>query len=292
VVSGPPLDPGAGPEVGRPVALSSRVVRVTAPNPGIMTGVGTNSYVVGTTDRVVIDPGPAVEGDAMAGHLDALVAAAGGRIRWIVVTHTHLDHSPAAAALHERTGAEVIGYDARDGFAPDRSVSEGFTVAGPGFRLRALHTPGHATNHLCWLLTEERMLFSGDHVMGGSTVVIAPPDGDMVVYLDSLRRLLELDPALATIAPGHGALLTDPAATVTGVMAHRLEREAMVVRALAGAGPVTVEGLLPLVYGDVGPDLRPVAAKSLWAHLRKLAGEGRARSTDVDDNASTWVATG
>jgi glyoxylase-like metal-dependent hydrolase (beta-lactamase superfamily II) len=273
------------------VALSSLVVRVTAPNPGVMTGPGTNSYVVGTGDRVVIDPGPDVSGEGMAGHLDALVAAAGDRIGWIVVTHTHLDHSPAASALAERTGAEVIGFDVRDGFTPDRAASEGFTLAGAGFGLRAVHTPGHASNHLCWLLTDERMLFSGDHVMGGSTVVIAPPDGDMVVYLHSLRRLLALDPALATIAPGHGPLLTDPAATVEGVIAHRLEREALVLQALRGAGPATVEVLLPLVYRDVGEELAPVAAKSLWAHLRKLAGEGRARSTDVDDVASTWVAT-
>jgi glyoxylase-like metal-dependent hydrolase (beta-lactamase superfamily II) len=279
------------PEVGRPVALSTRVVRITAPNPGMMTGPGTNSYVVGTDDRAVVDPGPDVAGEGMAGHLDALVAAGEGRIRWIVVTHTHLDHSPAAAALKARTGAEVIGFDARDGLVPDRSVSEGFTVAGGGFHLRALHTPGHASNHLCWLLTEERMLFSGDHVMGGSTVVIAPPDGDMVVYLLSLRRLLALDPPLATIAPGHGPLLTDPAATVEEVISHRLQREAEVLRALQGAGPVTVDALLPLVYGDVRDELLPVAAKSLWAHLRKLAGEGRARSTDVDDNASSWVAT-
>jgi glyoxylase-like metal-dependent hydrolase (beta-lactamase superfamily II) len=291
-VSGPPLDPGAAPAVGRPVALSPRVVRVTAPNPGMMTGPGTNSYVVGTTDRAVVDPGPDVTDDGMAGHLEALVAAAEDRIRWIVVTHTHLDHSPAAAALRARTGAEVIGFDARDGLVPDRSVTEGFTLTGPGFALRALHTPGHASNHLCWLLGQEGMLFSGDHVMAGSTVVIAPPDGDMVVYLHSLRRLLVLDPPLATIAPGHGPLLTDPAATVQAVIAHRLEREALVLQALEGTGPTTVEALLPLVYSDVRAELVPVAAKSLWAHLRKLAGEGRAASTDVDDNASTWVATG
>jgi glyoxylase-like metal-dependent hydrolase (beta-lactamase superfamily II) len=185
----------------------------------------------------------------------------------------------------------VIGFDARDGLVPDVAASEGFTLGAAGFHLRALHTAGHATNHLCWLLTEERMLFSGDHVMGGSTVVIAPPDGDMVVYLDSLRRLLVLDPPLATIAPGHGALLTDPAATVAAVITHRLEREAAVLRALVDAGPVTVDALLPLVYAEVSEELLPVAAKSLWAHLRKLAGEGRARATDVDDRASSWVAT-
>ncbi len=269
--------------------LSGRVVRLTAPNPGMMTGPGTNSYVVGTTELVVVDPGPDVAGDGMAGHVESLAAMGGARIKWIVVTHTHLDHSPGAAALAARTGAEVIGFDARDGFAPDRSVSEGFTLSGDGITLRALHTPGHASNHLCWLLTEEQMLFSGDHVMGGSTVVIAPPDGDMVLYLDSLRRLRELDPALSTIAPGHGPLLTDPAATIAGVIAHRLRREAVVAAALGGAGRATVDELLRTVYPDVADELLPVAAKSLWAHLRKLAGEGRARSADPDDIESSWV---
>jgi glyoxylase-like metal-dependent hydrolase (beta-lactamase superfamily II) len=134
------------------------------------------------------------------------------------------------------------------------------------------------------------MLFSGDHVMGGSTVVISPPDGDMARYLDSLRRLRDLEPPLATIAPGHGALLDDPAATLDGVIAHRLEREAGVAEALRRAGPATVDEMLGDVYADVRDELLPVARFSLWAHLRKLADEGRARSTDPDDIASSWVA--
>lgn len=280
-------DPGAVAEPGRPVALSERVVRLTAPNPGMMTGPGTNSYLVGTAELVVVDPGP-----DDAGHLEALAGLGRGRIRWIVVTHTHPDHSPGAAPLATLTGAEVIGFDGRDGFEPDRPVSEGFTLTGEGFSLRALHTPGHASNHLCWLLTDERMLFSGDHVMGGSTVVIAPPDGDMTLYLDSLRRLLRLDPPLATIAPGHGPLLVDPAATVDAVIAHRLHREALVADALAdaGAGPVTVDELLAVVYTDVADELLPVARKSLWAHLRRLAEQGRARSDDPDDPDASWLS--
>jgi glyoxylase-like metal-dependent hydrolase (beta-lactamase superfamily II) len=281
----PPLDPGAVPEPGRPVALSERVVRLTAPNPGMMTGPGTNSYLVGTTALVVVDPGPDDDG-----HVRALAALGAGRIRGIVVTHTHRDHSPGTAALAALTGAEVLGFDARDGFEPDRAVADGDSVAGEGFSLRALHTPGHASNHLCWLLTEEQMLFSGDHVMGGSTVVISPPDGDMARYLDSLRRLRDLEPPLATIAPGHGALLDDPAATLDGVIAHRLEREAGVAEALRRAGPATVDEMLGDVYADVRDELLPVARFSLWAHLRKLADEGRARSTDPDDIASSWVA--
>ena len=302
----PPVEPTAGPEPGRPIALSDLVVRITAPNPGMMTGPGTNSYVVGrrvvgndavgNDGLVVIDPGP-----DDAGHTAALADHGRGRIRWIVVTHTHPDHAPGAAALAAATGAEVIGFDARDGFVPDRSVTEGFVLSGEGFSLRAVHTPGHASNHLCWLLTEEHMLFSGDHVMGGSTVVIAPPDGDMAVYLDSLRRLLVLDPPLSSIAPGHGALLTDPGATVEAVIAHRLAREEKVVEALAatvgareepGVGVavgVTLDDLLPVVYGDVeNPELLPVARKSLWAHLRKLADDGRARSDDADEADARW----
>jgi glyoxylase-like metal-dependent hydrolase (beta-lactamase superfamily II) len=250
-----------------------------------MTGPGTNSYLVGTTEMAVVDPGP-----DDAGHVAAVAQLGERRIRWIVVTHTHPDHSPGAARLAGLTGAEVIGFDARDGFTPDRSVSDGFVVSGDGFCLRAVHTPGHASNHLCWLLTEERMLFSGDHVMGGSTVVIPPPDGDMTLYLESLRLLAELDPPLSSIAPGHGPLLVDPAATLARLVAHRLEREESVARALGHAGRATVDDLLPRVYADVGDELLPVARKSLWAHLRKLAADGRAESTDPDDVGSSWAA--
>lgn len=273
------------------MALSARVVRLTAPNPGVMTGPGTNSYLVGTGELAVVDPGPDPAGEFGTGHVEALAEAGGGRIRWIVVTHTHPDHSPGAAALKALTGAELIGFDGRDGFTPDRAVGDGFTVAGEGFTLRAVHTPGHASNHLCWLLTEEALLFSGDHVMGGSTLVIAPPDGDMAVYLDSLKRLLVLDPPLAAIGPGHGPLLTDPRRTVVAVIAHRLGREEAVALALARAGTATVDELLPAVYPDVSDELRPVAAKSLWAHLRKLAADGRAETSDPDDGAARWAIT-
>ena len=281
----PVLDPGAPPEPGRPVALAPGVVRVTAPNPGMMTGPGTNSYLVGTSELVVVDPGP----DEPA-HVDALVEAGRGRVRWVVVTHTHPDHAPAAATLAERTGAEVIGFGPRDAFDPDRSVGEGFELAGDGFCLRAVHTPGHASNHLCWLLLEEGMLFSGDHVMQGSTVVIAPPDGDMAQYMASLARLLDLDPPVASIAPGHGSLLGDPPAVVTGILDHRRRREEAVVAALRGARRATVDELVGPVYADVHEALHPVARMSLWAHLRKLGEEGIARGADPDDMATTWAA--
>lgn len=270
------------------MALSGRVVRLTAPNPGVMTGPGTNSYLVGTKDLVVIDPGPAVTGADDDGHVRALAELGGGRIRWIVVSHTHPDHSPGAPALAALTGAEVIGFDGRDGFVPDRSAGDGFRLTGEDFSLRAVHTPGHASNHLCWLLEEEQVLFSGDHVMGGSTVVIRPPDGDMAAYLESLRRLCRLEPALAGIAPGHGALLVDPAATLDDVIAHRRLREAVVVEALASAGRATVDELVPAVYVDVEKDRYPIARFSLWAHLRKLADEGRVQCSDPDEIESTW----
>ena len=281
----PVLDPTAAADSARPVALAPGVVRVTAPNPGMMTGPGTNSYLVGTSEVAVVDPGP-----DEPSHVDALVEAGAGRIRWVVVTHTHPDHAPAAAVLAQRTGAEVLGFGARDGFDPDRAVGEGFELAGDDFCLRALHTPGHASNHLCWLLLGEQMLFSGDHVMQGSTVVIAPPDGDMAHYLASLGRLLELDPPLRSIAPGHGSLLTEPEPVVSGIVAHRLERERSVAEALAKAGRATVEELVATVYADVHEMLHPVARFSLWAHLRKLAGDGRARADDAEDIASPWHA--
>ncbi len=287
---------GPVPEPGRPDQLLPGLVRLTAPNPGMMTGPGTNTYLIGTGDLAVVDPGPDDDG-----HRRAIRAAAGANpIRWVLTTHTHPDHAPGAGPLAQACGAEVIGFCARDGFVPDRAVGEGWTLSVPPFRLRAVHTPGHAGNHLCWLLEEPRVLLSGDHVMQGSTVVIRPPDGDMAAYLDSLRRLLSLDPPLAAIAPGHGRLIDRPAAVVDGIIAHRLQREEVVARALAAAGSATVDQLLPAVYADVDGHLHPVARNSLWAHLRKLATDGRAvapgggdpgegdREGQVDE---TWTAT-
>jgi glyoxylase-like metal-dependent hydrolase (beta-lactamase superfamily II) len=273
------------PEPGRPVGLSALVVRVTAPNPGMMTGPGTNSYLVGADELVVVDPGP----DDGA-HLDALAEVGARRIRWIVVTHTHPDHAPGAAGLAARTGAEVLGYGERDGFVPSRAVGDGFELHGDGFTLRAVHTPGHASNHLCWLLVQDRMLFSGDHVMQGSTVVIAPPDGDMARYLASLRRVLDLDPPLATIAPGHGALIVDPTAALVEIIEHRHARERMVADALGAVGRATVDELVPRVYADVRDELLPVARQSLWAHLRMLGAAGAVRGDDPADIDAAWTA--
>ena len=268
-------------------ALSPLVRRIVAPNPGVMTGPGTNSYLVGIDEIAVIDPGP-----DDASHLDAIAGCGADCIRWILVTHTHSDHSPGAAGLKARLGdhVEVLGFGERDGFVPDRTIDEGFTIEATEFRLSAVHTPGHASNHLCYLFEEERLLFSGDHIMNGSTVVIAPPDGDMGAYLSSLERLRKM--RLRSIAPGHGALIDNPKAKIDEYVTHRLAREEAVAAALAGAGKATVEDLVPAVYADVDEALYPIARYSLWAHLRKLADDGRARGGDPDDLETTWEYLG
>lgn len=170
----PPVDDRPALVADVPVSVAKLVRRVLCDNPGAMTGPGTNSYLVGIDEVAVIDPGPADDD-----HLDALAAAGGDRIRWILCTHTHSDHSPGAAGLKERTGAEVLGFADLEGLVCDRHLVDGDTIEATEFTLRAIHTPGHASNHLCFLLERDRMLFSGDHVMDGSTVVINPPDGDM-----------------------------------------------------------------------------------------------------------------
>jgi glyoxylase-like metal-dependent hydrolase (beta-lactamase superfamily II) len=279
------LDPSGGGHVlceirsGVPVRLSPRVIRVTAPNPGVMTGPGTNSYLVGGGERnewAVIDPGP-----ADARHAAAIVAAASGPIRWILATHTHIDHSPACALLRAATGAPVLGrlpaHPQRQdpGFAPDEHLGGGERLAlGDGASLRVLHTPGHASNHLCYLLEEERTLFTGDHVMQRSTVVINPPDGDMAAYLASLRALC--DEPLDWLAPGHGFLMAEPRRVFEALIAHRLRREAKVLRALRHGGAVPAEALLPTVYDDVPERMHGVALCSLEAHLVKLQADGLA----------------
>ena len=260
---------------GQVVALSSLLRRVTAPNPGVMTGPGTNSYLIGHDALALIDPGP-----ESAPHLAALLEAAGKRLKWILCTHTHLDHSPGARALKRETGAEVLGFGAvpEDGrqdtaFAPDRALRDGDVLDAKTFRLRAVHTPGHASNHLCYLLEGERWLFTGDHVMQGSTVVISPPDGDMTAYFKSLERLLALD--LAALMPGHGHVIEKPHDEVRRLIAHRLKRERKVLDALASRSPASLDDLLPLVYDDVSPRIHPVARRSLHAHVIKLRDEGR-----------------
>jgi glyoxylase-like metal-dependent hydrolase (beta-lactamase superfamily II)/8-oxo-dGTP pyrophosphatase MutT (NUDIX family) len=259
--------------------LDAYVTRVIAPNPGMMTGPGTNTYLVGTEELAVIDPGPALDA-----HVQAVLAAGAGRIRWVLCTHTHLDHSPAAAAIKTATGAVVLGrpsppHPGQDhAFAPDRVLGHGDRFMFGGLSLRALHTPGHASNHLCYLLENTRMLFTGDHVMQGSTVVINPPDGDMRDYLASLEMLLAED--VLILAPGHGYLIGEPYREAKRLIRHRLAREQKVVWALERLGAADDDTLVAEVYDDVSPRLHGIARRSLRAHLEKLAAEGRARAAD------------
>lgn len=280
------------------LSVAPMVRRLRAPNPSLMTGEGTNTYLVGNEVVTVVDPGPDLEE-----HVERIVAEARGRARYVVVTHTHLDHAPAARLVASRTGATVLGFDARDGFEPDGLLADGDLVVGDGYRLRALHTPGHASNHLCYLLEytrplagerEEpaaRLLFSGDHVMGGTTPVIAPPDGDMGTYLASLEHLLAFDPPLTGILPGHGEPLSDPPALLAGYLEHRRAREQAILEALRRRGAATIDELVADVYTDVAPILHPVARYTVWAHLRKLAAEGRAGSpTEGGEEAQLTAA--
>ena len=265
---------------GELIRLNELVSRVTAPNPGMMTGSGTNTYIIGRDELALIDPGP--ESDA---HHSALLQVVGSRLKWILCTHTHLDHSPGARALKAATGAQVLGFaptpdDGRQDatFAPDRALRDADAVDCGAFRLRAVHTPGHASNHLCYLLEAQKLLFTGDHVMQGSTVVISPPDGDMQAYLRSLERLLALD--IAALAPGHGHVIETPYDEARRLIAHRLKREQKVFDAVGKKNAATLDELVTIVYDDVPPRLHPVARRSLHAHLIKLAREGRAAETD------------
>jgi glyoxylase-like metal-dependent hydrolase (beta-lactamase superfamily II) len=267
-------------------ALSPMVRRIVAHNPGMMTGPGTNTYLVGIDEIAVIDPGP---GDAT--HLDAIAGCGGDRIRWILLTHTHEDHSPGAVGLKKRTGAEILAFGPGEGRGKvrlDGTLADGAVIEATEFHLTALHTPGHASNHLCYLLNEERTLFTGDHIMQGSTVVIGPPDGDMAAYLASLERLKTIRPRLKAIAPGHGHVIEDPMAVVDEYIEHRRAREKQVLDVLRRRGTTTVAQIVEDVYTDVAPELHPVAQKSVWAHLRKLADEGEAKGDRFDGE---WSAT-
>jgi glyoxylase-like metal-dependent hydrolase (beta-lactamase superfamily II)/8-oxo-dGTP pyrophosphatase MutT (NUDIX family) len=256
---------------GEAKRLDRWVTRLTAPNPGMMTGPGTNSYIVGEGDLAVIDPGPDI-----GSHIELLSKY---NVKWILCTHTHMDHSPAAAALKAATGAQVLGRPAPEGqdatFKPDFVVENGQRIELGSVTLRAIHTPGHASNHLCYLLEQTKMLFTGDHVMQGSTVVINPPDGEMRAYLASLERLLAED--IAIIAPGHGYLIGAPHKELRRLIAHRMAREAKVISNLGKLETASLEDLLPLVYDDVPARVHRVAARSLTAHLDKLVAEGTVR---------------
>ena len=256
------------------VELVPGIRRLVATNTGPMTGPGTNTYVVGEERLAVIDPGP-----LDADHIQTLVGA--GNICWILVTHTHPDHSPNAKALAEATGAKLIGTPGpEDGhqdesFVADVLLDDGYTLATPDFTLQAVHTPGHVANHFCFWHAQSGYMFTGDHVMQGATVVIVPPSGDMKNYVESVEKLRQFP--IVALAPGHGHLMTNAQAYLSALVAHRLSREAKILDVLAKVTqPLSLAELTPLAYDDVDVSLHPIAAYSLWAHLLKLEKENRA----------------
>ncbi|NNC59343.1 MAG: MBL fold metallo-hydrolase [Erythrobacter sp.] len=275
----PPPKPWPVGLVERPEPL---VGRILAPNPSPYTFTGTQSYIVGTEGEVaVIDPGPA-EPD----HIDAIVNAIGDdKLVAIMCTHTHRDHSPAAAPLAKLTGAPIVGCaplviatdlpradEAFDtSYAPDRVLEDGEAMTGRGWTLRAVHTPGHTSNHLCFALEETSALFTGDHVMGWSTSVVIPPDGDMGHYMDSLDRLYQREDRVYYSA--HGAPITKPRQLVRGMIGHRRQRENQIMRHL-GDKPLQLPDFIPLMYKGLDPRLDKAAQMSVLAHLIDLERRG------------------
>jgi glyoxylase-like metal-dependent hydrolase (beta-lactamase superfamily II) len=278
-----------------PTGIAERVEplvrRVLAPNPSPYTYTGTETYIVGAgRELAVIDPGPAGTGNADtngAGHVDAILEAVGeARVVAICCTHTHRDHSPAAAPLKAATGAPIVGcaplvladtgpradsaFDAT--YSPDRVLGDGERISGEGWTLQAVATPGHTSNHLCYALSESGALFTGDHVMGWSTSVISPPDGDMAAYMASLQKLHDRDDRV--YYPAHGPAVDNPRQLVRGMMGHRRQRESQIVRLLE-EGPHEIAAMVPRMYKGLDPRLNGAAGRSVLAHLVDLERQGR-----------------
>ncbi|WOI53602.1 MBL fold metallo-hydrolase [Parvularcula sp. LCG005] len=271
-------------DYGRLARLSDRVGRVIAKNPGPYTFTGSGTYLVGDHRGVaVIDPGP---DDAI--HIGRVVDCAPGPITHILITHTHLDHSGGTAKLKALTGATVCAFGAHSStveeappaldegadfcFAPDRMLSAGDTIEGPGWTIEAVHTPGHTDNHLCYALREERALFTGDHIMGWSTTVVAPPDGNMDDYLASLDLLLAR--ADHRYYPTHGAPIDDPMPFVQAVAAHRQMRDASILAAAVGR---SIPDIVKTVYADTPAHLHMAAGLNVRAHLERHVRAGRVK---------------
>jgi glyoxylase-like metal-dependent hydrolase (beta-lactamase superfamily II) len=267
------------PPYGAVLTVHPRIRRVVARNPGPMTCHGTSSWIVGHGKVAVIDPGP----DDPAHRRALIEAVAGETVTHVIVTHGHHDHSAGAMAFAAATGARSWGFGRPDAartvsvgaghppFLPDEPLAEGSVLEGPEWRLVAIHTPGHASDHLCFSLAGEGILFSGDHVMGWATSMVSPPDGDMAAYMASLERLLGRDEAM--YLPGHGPAITTPQAHVAALLAHRRAREAAVLAAVR-AGHGRAEAIVPHLYPGLAEPLVRPASRSVLAHLLKLAAEG------------------
>lgn len=301
-----PSDP-FNPPVGMPVTLAPGLRRILAPNPSPMTWRGTNTYLVGTGDLAVIDPGP-----RNTAHLEAILAALGPgqRISHIIVSHTHIDHSPLARDLAARTGAPVLafgnatagrsaimtelaasgltgrgeGIDA--GFTPDRDVRDGELIEGDGWTLEVIHTPGHLGNHIA--LAWGRACFTADHVMGWASSLVSPPDGDLTDFMASCERLRASDWDI--FHPGHGAPITDPAGRLDWLIAHRKTREAAILQELATA-PATARALARRIYTDTRPALLPAAERNVLAHLIDLSVKSRVVPSDRLDEDTKFSVT-
>ncbi|HEX9964088.1 MAG TPA: MBL fold metallo-hydrolase [Allosphingosinicella sp.] len=271
-------------ETGRVERLGARVRRVLAPNPSPFTYTGTQTYIVGERDVAVIDPGP-----DLPSHVEALLAALdGARVAAILCTHTHRDHSPASRPLAAATAAPIVGcaplsledggpradesFDS--GYQPDRILADGERILGDGWALEAVATPGHTSNHLCLALGEEGALFTGDHVMGWSTTVVAPPDGDMADYMASLARLLARDDRV--YYPAHGPAVEDPHGHVRRLIEHRRMRERQILGHL-DRGEGRIPAMVEAMYSGLDPRLFPAAGRSVLAHLVDLERRGLAR---------------
>lgn len=261
------------------------IERITASNGSVFTGPGTNSYLIGKEDITLVDPGPKIDA-----HIKNLVKLAEGKIKRILVTHTHRDHSPAAKVLGEMLNVPLMGrlLEKDDSlqdrtFKPDRILEHGDLIKTNEYTIETVHTPGHASNHLCYLVQEEKVMLTGDHIMNGSTVVIAHPDGSMKDYLKSLELLRNYD--FNKIGPGHGDFLGDPMAVVDWIINHRLEREKKVISKLKKISMATSKDLVESVYDDVDPKLHPIAIWSLEAHLYKLLEDG---VVEYDPTKKIW----
>ncbi len=287
-------------EYGKLEEVAPGIRRIIARNPGPFTFRGTGTYVIGEGQVAVIDPGP-----DLPEHIEALLMdLAGEEVTHILVTHTHRDHSPAAAAVKEATGAPTYGFGPHAGgrrgeagveeggdwdFTPDIVIKDGDEIAGRGWRFEAVHTPGHTSNHLCFALPDQGILFSGDHVMGWSTSVIAPPDGDMASYMNSLDKLLQRRDSVYW--PTHGPAITEPKEHVRAFIEHRREREAGILGCLQ-AGIGRVDAMVERLYRGLDPSLRRAAGRSVLAHLIELIGRGAVACEGPPTTDSTYRLIG